>query len=265
MKVLEVHLRDAGAERANPVLRVSIEDDVADVEVRLQPWGIELVDVAGEFERTQQELVPDLLDGDDHSQLARDGQYPLSNDLLGPRPGVSVRRSLIDDSRYEQHSVGAPPRRVTQRGFQPCDASIHDVAIPARQREAPVIDVHHGMNSQAGLVGRVANLRSLFLTGDRLHLDRVESRLARDCEALSVGGIFREHGDEDGFLGAKRRLQRWQQCRGCSRLQKRPAIHHASPARRRSFRKSMVRHANARIDHVVFCVPPHTNGAASAM
>src|SRR5262245_56391954 len=43
-----------------------------------------------------------------------------------------------------------------------------------------------------------------------------------------------------------------------------PHHHHSSPARICSFRKSVVRHAIARIDHVVFCVPPHTNGAASA-
>src|SRR4029079_12967606 len=33
VKILEVNLRDAGAEGTNPVLRIAVEDDVADVEV----------------------------------------------------------------------------------------------------------------------------------------------------------------------------------------------------------------------------------------
>src|SRR5439155_12573842 len=49
------------------------------------------------------------------------------------------------------------------------------------------------------------------------------------------------------------------------RLQERAAMHYTSPARRCSFRWSIDRHAIARMDQVVFCVPPQTNGAASAM
>src|SRR6185295_5477017 len=40
VKVLEVDLRDAGAERANPVLRIAVEHDVAHVEIGFQPRRI---------------------------------------------------------------------------------------------------------------------------------------------------------------------------------------------------------------------------------
>jgi len=51
LEVLEVDADDPLAERANPVLRVPEQDDVADIEVRLEPGTLELIDVAGEFQR----------------------------------------------------------------------------------------------------------------------------------------------------------------------------------------------------------------------
>ena len=49
-EVLDVELDDALAEGANPILRVAVEDDVADVEVGADGGGVELVEVAGELE-----------------------------------------------------------------------------------------------------------------------------------------------------------------------------------------------------------------------
>src|ERR1017187_8464133 len=48
--VLDVHLNDPLTERANPVLRIGVAHDVADIEVRANPRAFELVHVAGEFE-----------------------------------------------------------------------------------------------------------------------------------------------------------------------------------------------------------------------
>src|SRR5438876_11449691 len=45
LEVLQVDLRDARPERAHPVLRVPVEDDVADVEVGLDPGRAHLVHV----------------------------------------------------------------------------------------------------------------------------------------------------------------------------------------------------------------------------
>src|SRR5438094_10198983 len=66
LEVLEVHLGDARAQRAHPVLGIAVEDDIADVEVGLDPGRRELVHVARELDRAEQELVPDLLHGHDH-------------------------------------------------------------------------------------------------------------------------------------------------------------------------------------------------------
>src|SRR5204862_3043924 len=96
LEVFQMDLDDAPGERANPILRVAVEDDVADVEVGLQPWRIEFVDVARELERTEEELVPDFLDGDDHLQLLRAWQQSTADHVLRSRPRVAVRRGRID-------------------------------------------------------------------------------------------------------------------------------------------------------------------------
>src|SRR5262245_37223510 len=91
LKVLQVHFDDARAERADPVLRIAVEDNVADVEVRLQPRRIELVDVPGEFDRAQEELVPHLLDGDDDFEILRHREQALPGDPLRTSPRIAVR------------------------------------------------------------------------------------------------------------------------------------------------------------------------------
>jgi len=68
-----VHPVDALAERPDPVLGPAVLDDVADVEVGLQPRALELVDVARELQRAEEEVVPDLLDGDDDLELLGEG------------------------------------------------------------------------------------------------------------------------------------------------------------------------------------------------
>ena len=62
--LLDVDLDDPLAELADPFLGIAELDDVADVEVGDDRGALELVDVAGELEGAEQELVPDLLDGD---------------------------------------------------------------------------------------------------------------------------------------------------------------------------------------------------------
>src|SRR5438445_11028788 len=69
LEVFEVNLDDALAEGANPVLRKSVKHHVADVEPSLNPRALELADVAGHFERAQEELVPHFLDGNYDFQL----------------------------------------------------------------------------------------------------------------------------------------------------------------------------------------------------
>src|SRR5262249_9820134 len=82
VEVLQVHLEDAVGERADPVLRERIEDDVPHVEVRLDPGGVELVDVTRELQRAEEELVPDLLDRDRDFQVTRDRHQALADDAL---------------------------------------------------------------------------------------------------------------------------------------------------------------------------------------
>ena len=72
-------------ERANPVLRIAVEHDVADVEPCFDPRAVELVDVRNHFERAQQELVPHFLYSNYHLQFF--GKWNKLADLpLGARP-----------------------------------------------------------------------------------------------------------------------------------------------------------------------------------
>lgn len=69
LEVLKMNFEDGGAEGVNPVLRVAVENDVADIEPSANERVLEFVDVSEHFERAKEELVPDFFDGDDHFEL----------------------------------------------------------------------------------------------------------------------------------------------------------------------------------------------------
>src|SRR2546423_882928 len=64
LEVLEVNLLDPRSENSNPLLRVAVEDDVAGVEVAPDVWTVDAVQEVAEFKGADQELVPDVLEGD---------------------------------------------------------------------------------------------------------------------------------------------------------------------------------------------------------
>src|SRR2546421_9131382 len=108
VEVLQVNLDNARPQGADPVLRERIDDDVADVEVRADPWRIELVDIPRELQWTQQKLVPDLFDGNDHLQVAGHRHEALADYALRSRIRILVRRSRIDHGGNEQDGIRAP-------------------------------------------------------------------------------------------------------------------------------------------------------------
>ena len=67
--VFEMHLDDAFADLANPMLRNAVMDHVPDIEIGLDQRVLELVNVLHEIARRQQKLIPDLFDGDDDIEL----------------------------------------------------------------------------------------------------------------------------------------------------------------------------------------------------
>ena len=58
--ILHVNALDPRPERQDPILRIAVLHHVADIEMRLQPRAVELVDERAHFERAEQELVPDV-------------------------------------------------------------------------------------------------------------------------------------------------------------------------------------------------------------
>ena len=103
---LDVDLEDPLAQLADPLLGVAELDDVADVEIGTDRGTAELVDVAGELDGAQEELVPDLLDGDLDPGLLGVGDE-LADVLLRPRVGVAVGDLLVDDGRDDQDGGAA--------------------------------------------------------------------------------------------------------------------------------------------------------------
>src|SRR6266567_600661 len=112
-EIFEVDLHDPLAKRSNPVLRVAVEQHVADVEPRFDPRAVELVDVAGHFERAQEELVPDFLDGDHDFQIFGK-RNKFADLLLRARPSVAIRGLRIHDGGNEQNRIRTPELSVMQ-------------------------------------------------------------------------------------------------------------------------------------------------------
>ena len=123
LEILQVHLHDPLAKRPDPILRVSVKDHVADVEVGAHPWGFEFIDVARELERAEEKLVPHLLDRDDDLELRRERKQALADYALRSRPGVAIGRRGIDNGGTSR-TASAPHR----------DAFRREVSIPRTLR-----------------------------------------------------------------------------------------------------------------------------------
>ena len=164
---------------------IAVEEHVAHVEVGLDPGRGELVHVAGHLERGEEELVPDLLHPDHDLQLLREREDPLLDDLLRARPGVLVGGLGVDDGGHQQHAVRSPELRVAQRRLHAGDALRHDLGVRARERVLPVVGVHHGVDHEAGLRGRLLDLGRHGGIGDRPDLDALEADVLRQLEALA--------------------------------------------------------------------------------
>ena len=103
---LDVNLEDPLPQLTDPFLRVAELDDIADVEVSADPGALELIDVTGKLDRTEQELVPDLFNGDlDPVRLGVGDQ--LADLLLRAFVGVAVADFLVDDRRDDQDGGAA--------------------------------------------------------------------------------------------------------------------------------------------------------------
>src|SRR6266513_3068112 len=116
LEVLDVELDDALAQRANPVLRISGDHHVADIEIGADPRALEIVDIPGHFERAEQKLVPDLFNADDHLQFLGHGNE-LANLCLRADPGIAIAGLWVHNGRNQQHRVGSPEMRIAQAGL----------------------------------------------------------------------------------------------------------------------------------------------------
>src|SRR6267378_8089902 len=89
LEIFEVDLDDAFAQRANPILGIPVQHDIADIKPGLHPRAVKLAEVLDHFERAEQELVPYFFDGDDDLQLLCD-RHKLANLCLRARPRIAI-------------------------------------------------------------------------------------------------------------------------------------------------------------------------------
>src|SRR5262249_33728325 len=137
LEVLHVKFHDAFAERPNPVLRIAVENNVADIKPRLNRGTFEFVDVSGHFERAEKKLVPDLLDANDDAKfLCKRNQ--LANLRLRARPRVMVRGLGIHNGGDDEHDIGTPELRVVQRSPGARKAFLYDDRVGGGKWKFPV-------------------------------------------------------------------------------------------------------------------------------
>ena len=60
--------------------------------------------------------------------------------------------------------------------------------------------VHHGMNSQACLIGGLFDLDGFVFGVDGANLHFVESDIDRQLELVQIGQLFGKHRDQNGLL-----------------------------------------------------------------
>src|ERR1017187_1279614 len=148
--VLDVHLHDPLANRTDPVLRIGVAHDVADVEVRANPRAFEFVHVTGELERAEQEFVPDFLHADHDLQVRRHGDQQA--DLaLAPLPGLGIGGLRIHHRGYQEYGVGAPKLGVAEAGAHALHALLDHRWVSGRQGTAPMFRVHHRVDAETAL------------------------------------------------------------------------------------------------------------------
>ena len=138
-----------GAKSANPVLRVAIEHDVADIEPGTDPRAFEFGNVRGHFERAEQEFVPDLFDSNDYFQFFGERKQ-LADSLLRARPRVAIRSASVNDGRDKQDRIRAPKFFVMKRRAHAVHAFLDDGGIGRRKWIVPVGHVHDGINVDTG-------------------------------------------------------------------------------------------------------------------
>src|SRR5438309_651418 len=85
--ILDVNALDAGAESEDPVLRIAVLHDVADIEMGLQPGTVKLVDEGAHFKRAKQEFVPDIFGCEDNLGALGGGDR-FAKGLRDTVPGV---------------------------------------------------------------------------------------------------------------------------------------------------------------------------------
>jgi hypothetical protein len=126
-EIFHVHFGEEIAQDKDPFLRRGILHVVADVEVGLHPAALEGGDELSKQRRFDPEIVPDVLEGDDHPALfGKRDQFP--NRFPGGVNGMVVRLDIVAIRRVvaDRDPVHVPAFRVKL-----------DDKLPSRTASAP--------------------------------------------------------------------------------------------------------------------------------
>ena len=166
------------------MLRIAVDHHVADVEVGLDVVGAHLVQEVAHLKRAEQELVPHVLQADDHAGGLRVGSqllHRLQRAVVGHVVGHD--RAVLDEVRA--HAAGHDQDCAAAQQLCRLELEAHgvlghaaDFGVVAGQGRAPVQAGGQGADLDAQLVGQRAEGLDLLVAAVQAQLAlRVQAQL----------------------------------------------------------------------------------------
>src|SRR5262249_41640821 len=150
---LDVNFEDPLAQLPDPLFGVAELDDVTDIEIRTDPGTIKFVDVPCELDRAEQELVPDLFDGNLDPVLLRIGDE-LSDICLRATIGFAVANLSVDHRGDDQDRSSTVGATIIEFLADRVNSPLHDLGIGIRERILPVTRAADAVDHQTRLIPR---------------------------------------------------------------------------------------------------------------
>ena len=159
-----MNLGDPRPEFPDPLLGIAVFHDVADVEIRLDPRALEAVDVVGEFDRAEEELVPNFLDREDDAFLLGVGNQALDRGLRASHH-VAIRDFGGDDAGYDENGRAAVGLAVQDLLADRLLAALDDLGVGVGKTILPMDRAADAVDDDPRFVARFQNLVAVEFVG----------------------------------------------------------------------------------------------------
>src|ERR1035441_6887355 len=187
-ELLDMQLLNARAQDANPLLRPPEVNGVADVELPARGGAVQFIHKAGGFERAEQEMVPDILEGHLRAQFLGE-RHGFAERFLCALVSGGVGDLLADAAGHDQDGRGAVTLGVPQGLLDALDrlVAFRGVRLGNAARVLAATDAGNGQ------AGGVARAQDFILAQVAVRFDAVEAgglgglELLQDCLAWRRG------------------------------------------------------------------------------